>query len=102
MSQDQADGERALIDFYPYRRRFQTYERLAPEGRDRGSILDELATMAGEEDRIADLGRVSGSIYHGDHDHYRFLTEAFRLFAHANVLPAGPRRTSRSRRSSCR
>src|SRR5690242_10037308 len=42
--------------------------------------------MASEEDRIADRGRVSGSIYHGDHDHYRFLTEAFRLFAHANVL----------------
>ncbi len=76
----------ALIDFYPYRGRFKTYERLEPGGRDRQSILDELATMAAEEDRIADLGRVSGSIYHGDHDHYAFLTEAFRLFAHANVL----------------
>src|SRR5712692_7656848 len=82
MSHD--DG--ALIDFYPYRARFKTYRRLEPEGRDRKSILDELATMAGEEDRIADLGRVSGSIYHGGHDHYAFRTEAFRLFAHANVL----------------
>ena len=76
----------SLIDFYPYRRRFRTYHHLEAEGRDPKSILDELATMAGEEDRIADRGRVSGSIYHGDHDHYRFLTEAFRLFAHANVL----------------
>jgi len=75
-----------VIDFYPYRDRFRTYHTLAPEGRDRESILAELAEMAGEEDRIADRGRVSGSIYHGDHDHYRFLTEAFRLFAHANVL----------------
>ena len=75
-----------LIDLYPYRNRFKTYHRLEPEGRDRRSILDELATMAGEEDRIADRGRVSGSIYHGGHDHYAFLTEAFRLFAHANVL----------------
>jgi glutamate/tyrosine decarboxylase-like PLP-dependent enzyme len=75
-----------VIDFYPYRERFETYHRLPAEGRDRESILGELATMAGEEDRIADRGRVSGSIYHGDHDHYRFLTEAFRLFAHANVL----------------
>jgi sphinganine-1-phosphate aldolase len=84
MSADDNDG--ALIDFYPYRNRFKTYHRLEPEGRDRRSILDELATMAAEEDRIADLGHVSGSIYHGDHNHYRFLTEAFRLFAHANVL----------------
>jgi sphinganine-1-phosphate aldolase len=85
MSADDADGG-SLIDFYPYRARFKTYERLEPTGRDRQSILDELATMANEEDRIADLGRVSGSIYHGGHDHYAFLTEAFRLFAHANVL----------------
>ncbi len=80
------DGNGSLIDFYPYRRRFKTYDRLAPDGRDRQSILDELAAMAHEEDRIADLGHVSGSIYHGGHDHYAFLTEAFRLFAHANVL----------------
>ena len=81
-----AEDDAALIDFYPYRDRFKTYHRLEPLGRARHSILDELATMAGEEDRIADLGRVSGSIYHGGHDHYAFLTEAFRLFAHANVL----------------
>lgn len=84
MSEEDDDG--SLIDFYPYRTRFKTYERLEPEGRDRQSILDELATMAAEEDRIADQGRVSGSIYHGGHDHYAFLTEAFRLFAHSNVL----------------
>src|SRR5580704_3663878 len=80
------DDDSPLIDFYPYRARFKTYERLEPDGRDRRSILDELATMAHEEDRIADLGHVSGSIYHGGHDHYAFLTEAFRLFAHSNVL----------------
>ena len=86
MSPDEADSDSGLIDFYPYRARFKSYHRLALEGRDRQSILDELATMAGEEDRIADLGRVSGSIYHGGHDHYAFLTEVFRLFAHVNVL----------------
>ena len=84
MGTDGDDG--SLIDFYPYRRRFKVYERLEPEGRDRQSIIDELSTMASEEDGIADQGRVSGSIYHGGHDHYAFLTEAFRLFAHSNVL----------------
>ena len=81
-----ADDEGPLIDFYPYRTRFKTYHRLESEGRDRQSILEELATMAHEEDRIGDLGHVSGSVYHGDHEHYAFLTEAFRLFAHSNVL----------------
>ncbi len=83
MSEDQ---DAPLIDFYPYRERFRKYHRLDPEARSRESILAELGTMAAEEDRIADHGRVSGSIYHGDHDHYRFLTEAFAHFAHANVL----------------
>ncbi|HYM67825.1 MAG TPA: aspartate aminotransferase family protein [Patescibacteria group bacterium] len=81
-----ADDDGSLVDFYPYRGRFRTYERLEPQGRDHQDILTELATMAAEEDRIADQGRVSGSIYHGGHDHYAFLTEAFRLFAHSNVL----------------
>jgi sphinganine-1-phosphate aldolase len=81
-----SDDDGQLIDFYPYRDRFKTYHQLEPQGRDRESILKELATMAGEEDRIADRGRVSGSIYHGGHDHYAFLTEVFRLFAHSNVL----------------
>src|ERR1700693_5446926 len=80
------DNDGSLIDFYPYRARFKTYQRLEAGGRDGQSILDELATMAQEEDRIANLGHVSGSIYHGGQDHYAFLTEAFRLFAHANVL----------------
>src|SRR6202521_656089 len=80
------DDDSGIIDFYPYRARFKTYERLEPEGRDRERILDKMATMAHEDDRIPDLGPVSGSIYHGGHDHYAFLTEAFRLFAHTNVL----------------
>src|ERR1700682_680102 len=85
MSADDTDDS-PLIDFYPYRTRFKTYDRLEADGRDHQSILDELSTMSHEEDGIADRGRVSGSIYHGGHDHYAFLTEAFRLFAHANVL----------------
>src|SRR6202165_4078306 len=80
------DDSGPLIDFYPYRARFKTYERFEVDRSEWKSILDELATMAGEEDRIGDLGHVSGSIYHGGHDHYAFLTEAFRLFAHSNVL----------------
>jgi sphinganine-1-phosphate aldolase len=76
----------SLIDLYPYRARFRTYHRLDPEPRPRESILQELREMAVEEDRLGDRGRVSGSIYHGDHEHYRFLTEAFGLFGHANVL----------------
>ena len=86
MSDTDPDEFTSLIDFYPYRTRFRTYHRMDPEPRSRDSILEELRTMSQEEDRLGDLGRVSGSIYHGDHDHYRFQTEAFGLFGHTNVL----------------
>ena len=73
-------------DFYPYRHRFAVHEQIPDEGLGRAALLDELRTMAEEEDRLGDAGRCSGSIYSGDHDHYHFLTEAFEAFAHANVL----------------
>ena len=55
-----AGDEEQLMDFYPYRNRFQTYQRFEPRGRDRQDILDELRTMATEEDRIAVAGREFG------------------------------------------
>jgi glutamate/tyrosine decarboxylase-like PLP-dependent enzyme len=42
--------------------------------------------MAKEEDAFWETGKCSGTMYCGDHDHYRFLTEAFGLFAHVNAL----------------
>lgn len=85
---DDASGEDfgALIDFHPYRDRFEAHHRIPAEPRSRESILAELGAMAEEEDRMGNAGRVSGSIYHGGHDHYQFLIEAYGLFAHANVL----------------
>src|ERR1700683_2179303 len=83
---EEAQDFGGLIDFHPYRDRFEAPHRIPPEPRSRESLLAELSAMAEEEDRIGNLGHVSGSIYHGGHDHYRFLTEAYGLFAHANVL----------------
>jgi glutamate/tyrosine decarboxylase-like PLP-dependent enzyme len=83
---DEEQDFAALIDFHPYRDRFEANHRIPAEPRSRESILAELGAMATEEDRMGNAGRVSGSIYHGGHDHYQFLTEAYGLFAHANVL----------------
>jgi sphinganine-1-phosphate aldolase len=81
------DAPARLADsLYPYRERFPVHRQLPETGCPRDDLLDVLRTMATEEDRRGDEGRVSGSIYHGDHEHYRFLTEAFGHFAHANVL----------------
>jgi glutamate/tyrosine decarboxylase-like PLP-dependent enzyme len=49
-------------------------------------VLEQLRTMATEEDAFWETGKCSGTMYCGDHDHYRYMNEAFGLFAHVNVL----------------
>jgi sphinganine-1-phosphate aldolase len=75
-----------VADLYPYAERFPTFRSIPENGRSREEILELLSEMRTEEDAMGDAGRVSGSIYHGGHDHYKFLVEAFKNFAHSNVL----------------
>jgi glutamate/tyrosine decarboxylase-like PLP-dependent enzyme len=75
-----------LFDSYPYADRFEVHRALPEDGRSREEILDELRTMASEEDKVWESGRCSGTMYCGDRGHYAFLTDAFGLFAHQNAL----------------
>lgn len=81
-----SDFERMLDDLFPYRRMMETYRRLPDQGAARDEVLTDIAAMAKSEDATGDAGRVSGSLYSGDHEHYHFLTQVFEHFAHANVL----------------
>jgi len=74
------------VSYYPYADRFPVVRSLPPEGRDRESILAELAEMAHEEDSSWENGKVSGSMYCGDHEHYAFLSQAYALYGHMNAL----------------
>ena len=74
-----------LADF-PYADRFPVHRALPDQGRPRADVLAELEAMATEEDRSWESGKVSGTMYCGDHEHYAYLTEAFGRFAHVNAL----------------
>jgi sphinganine-1-phosphate aldolase len=74
------------MSHFPYEDRFVVHGTFPELGTPREEILAELQTMATEEDAVWETGKCSGTIYRGDHDHYRFLHEAFGLFAHTNVL----------------
>ncbi|MGH9081541.1 MAG: pyridoxal phosphate-dependent decarboxylase family protein [Acidimicrobiales bacterium] len=71
---------------FPYQGRFDVHRRLPDAGTPRSEVLDALKAMATEEDAVWESGKCSGTMYCGDHDHYRFMNEAFGLFAHVNVL----------------
>ena len=71
---------------FPYADRFPVNRTLPEHGRPRADVLAELHAMAEEEDAFWESGKCSGTMYSGDHEHYRFLAEAFGDFAHVNVL----------------
>lgn len=71
---------------FPYADRFAVNRGLPERGRPRSEVLAELRAMAEAEDAAWEGGKVSGTMYSGDHEHYGFLTEAFGMFAHTNVL----------------
>ena len=74
-----------LSDLYPYRDGHRTHTRIG-EPTPRAEVLAEVAAMAHREDAQGDTGRVSGSLYSGDHENYAFLGEVFSQYSHANVL----------------
>src|SRR3984885_7235602 len=71
---------------FPYADRYPIHRGLPEEGTPREALLEQLGTMATEEDASWESGTCSGTMYCGDHEHYRFLTDAFGLFAHVNAL----------------
>ena len=71
---------------FPYRTQSVTYRSVPEYPRDRADVLAEITEMSRREDADSDSGRVSGSVYSGDHKHYAYLSEVFSPFAHANVL----------------
>jgi glutamate/tyrosine decarboxylase-like PLP-dependent enzyme len=83
---DEAAVEAFLDELYPYRAESETYRAIPERGRPVEDVLAEVRGYAEREDRIGDAGRVSGSLYCGDHDHYHVLSEVFEEFAHVNVL----------------
>lgn len=74
-----------MADF-PYAERFPVNRTLPEHGRPRADVLAEMRAMATEEDAFWETGKCSGTMYCGDHEHYRYLDEAFGLFAHVNIL----------------
>jgi sphinganine-1-phosphate aldolase len=75
-----------MSNFHPYADRYGVNRSLPEHGLSREEVLDQLRTMAKEEDATWESGQVSGTMYCGDHSHYDFMNEAFGLYAHVNVL----------------
>lgn len=74
------------MGLYPYADRYPVVRSFPEHGRSRAEILAEIEAMSAAEDEVAHEGKISGSIYSGDVEHYAFLNEVFGHYSHANVL----------------
>jgi sphinganine-1-phosphate aldolase len=74
------------MGLYPYAERYGVIRSMPDHGRDRDAVLAEVMAMSAAEDEQGFDGRMSGSLYSGDHEHYTFLNEVFAQYSHANVL----------------
>ena len=84
---NETGGANELLDFlYPYRDSYAINRRLPERGVPREELLRVVTEMAEREDAPAREGKISGSLYHGGADHFAFLAEVYRHFAHVNVL----------------
>jgi sphinganine-1-phosphate aldolase len=82
-----AEQVQAMLDaFYPYKDELPVHAAIPAKGLDRDELLATVSDLSRREDRLGDSGKVSGSLYLGDHEQYAFLTEVFARYAHANVL----------------
>jgi glutamate/tyrosine decarboxylase-like PLP-dependent enzyme len=81
-----SDYDDIIDSLYPYRHEYATHRRIPDAPLSRDHVLAEVRDLAHREDAMGDEGRVSGSLYSGDHEHYAYLGEVFSQFSHANVL----------------
>jgi glutamate/tyrosine decarboxylase-like PLP-dependent enzyme len=71
---------------FPYIDEFEVHRVLPDVGAPRADVLSQLEAMASREDPTWEVGKCSGTMYCGDHDHYAFMNRAFGLFSHVNAL----------------
>jgi len=71
---------------YPYAETHGVNRGMPSEGRSRESIVNELSEIAAAEDSRWETGQCSGTMYCGDHDHYKFMARVYEKFAHVNAL----------------
>jgi glutamate/tyrosine decarboxylase-like PLP-dependent enzyme len=75
-------------DLKPYRKEFQSFDRLPETGRERDEILREMEQLKAREEASWKEGRVSGAVYNGDAEFVDFLCRVYSLHSQCNPLHA--------------
>lgn len=83
---DKLNGDAPKDPLKPYKGRFETYDRIPEKGREADDVLEELSSMAEEENAAWKTGKISGTYYHAGDEHRAFLNKTFSFFSHVNTI----------------
>jgi sphinganine-1-phosphate aldolase len=76
-----------MIDsLFPYRDRYAVHNSMPEKSSSKEEVLKQIKEMHATESAPWKSGKISGSFYHGDQDHYDFLNEAFSYYSQVNSI----------------
>lgn len=77
----------AMVDsIFPYREKYSVNKRMPDKSSSREEVLKQISEMHAAESAHWKSGKISGSFYQGDQDHYDFLNEAFSYYSQVNSI----------------
>jgi len=71
---------------FPYREKYPVNSKMPEKSMAKEDILKQIKEMHAAESAPWKGGKISGSFYHGDQDHYDFLNEAFGYYSQVNSI----------------
>jgi glutamate/tyrosine decarboxylase-like PLP-dependent enzyme len=71
---------------FPYKDKYTVHNKMPEKSSSRAAVLQQIKEMHAAESGSWKGGKISGSFYHGDQDHYDFLNEAFSYYSQVNSI----------------
>ena len=72
--------------FFPYKDKYAINSKMPEKSTSREEVMRQIKEMHAIESAPWKNGKISGSFYQGDQDHYDFLNEAFAFFSQVNSI----------------
>ncbi|HLP20308.1 MAG TPA: aminotransferase class V-fold PLP-dependent enzyme [Chitinophagales bacterium] len=71
---------------FPYKDKYPVNSKMPEKSMTREEVMSQIKEMHAAESGPWKSGKISGSFYHGDQDHYDFLNEAFSYYSQINSI----------------
>lgn len=71
---------------FPYKDKYTVHSTMPEKSTSKEEVLQQIKEMHAAESASWKGGKISGSFYHGDQDHYDFLNETFSYYSQVNSI----------------